>query len=74
MMTMSRAISAGQARDYYKQEFTNSADNYYREAGEVQGRWCGTLAEEWNLKGEVTTEVRGRNHHQRASRRLGHDL
>ncbi|HXD34093.1 MAG TPA: MobF family relaxase [Pyrinomonadaceae bacterium] len=53
---MSRAISAGQARDYYKQEFTNSADNYYREAGEVQGRWCGTLAEEWNLKGEVTTE------------------
>ena len=24
MMTMSRAISAGQALDYYKQEFTNS--------------------------------------------------
>ena len=56
MMTMSRAISAGQASNYYKKEFTNSQDNYYREAGEVQGRWCGTLAEEWNLKGEVTTE------------------
>src|SRR5215208_5998583 len=56
MMTMSRAISAGQASNYYKQEFTNSQDNYYREAGEVKGRWCGTLAEEWNLKGEVTTE------------------
>ena len=56
MMTMSRAISAGQASNYYKQEFTNSQDNYYREAGEVQGRWCGTLAEEWNLKGEVTSE------------------
>ncbi len=56
MLTISRAISAGQARDYYKQEFTNSQDNYYREAGEVQGRWCGTLAEEWNLKGEVTSE------------------
>ena len=37
MMTMSRAISAGQASNYYKQEFTNSQDNYYREAGEVQG-------------------------------------
>ena len=36
MMTMSRAISAGQALDYYKKEFTNSQDNYYREAGEVQ--------------------------------------
>jgi conjugative relaxase-like TrwC/TraI family protein len=56
MMTMSRAISAGQASNYYKQEFTNSQDNYYREAGEVKGRWCGNLAEEWNLKGEVTTE------------------
>jgi conjugative relaxase-like TrwC/TraI family protein len=56
MLTISRAISAGQASNYYKQEFTNSKDNYYREAGEVQGRWSGTLAEEWNLKGEVTTE------------------
>src|SRR5215217_2836974 len=56
MLTISRAISAGQASNYYKQEFTNSQDNYYREAGEVKGRWCGTLAEEWNLIGEVTTE------------------
>ena len=56
MLTMSRAISAGQASNYYKQEFTNSKDNYYREAGEVKGRWCGTLAEEWNLKGEVSSE------------------
>jgi len=56
MMTMSRAVSAGQALDYYKQEFTNAKDNYYREAGEVKGRWCGHLAEEWNLKGEVSSE------------------
>jgi len=56
MMTMSRALSAGRALDYYKQEFTNSKDNYYTESGEVKGRWYGTLAEEWNLKGEVTSE------------------
>ena len=56
MLTISRAISAGQASNYYKQEFTNSQDNYYREAGEVQGRWYGSLSEEWNLKGEVTRE------------------
>jgi conjugative relaxase-like TrwC/TraI family protein len=56
MMTMSRAISAGQALDYYKQEFTNSKDNYYGESGEVKGRWYGNLADEWNLKGEVTSE------------------
>lgn len=56
MLTISRAISAGQALDYYKQEFTNSKDNYYSESGAVKGRWCGTLAEEWNLKGEVSSE------------------
>src|ERR687884_455582 len=56
MMTMSRAISAGQALDYYQQEFTNSKDNYYSEAGEVKGRWSGRLADEWNLKGEVASE------------------
>ena len=56
MMTMSRALSAGKALDYYKQEFTNSKDNYYSEAGEVKGRWYGSLADQWNLKGEVTSE------------------
>ncbi|MGH9966592.1 MAG: MobF family relaxase [Pyrinomonadaceae bacterium] len=53
---MSRAISAGQARDYYRQEFTNSKDNYYSEAGEVKGRWSGGLADEWELKDEVLNE------------------
>jgi conjugative relaxase-like TrwC/TraI family protein len=56
MMTMSRAISAGKALEYYKQEFTNSKDNYYSEGGEVKGRWYGSLADQWNLKGEVTSE------------------
>jgi len=56
MMTMSRAISAGQALDYYKHEFTNSKDNYYSESGEVKGLWYGRLADEWNLKGEVLSE------------------
>ena len=56
MMTMSRAISAGQALDYYKQEFTNSKDNYYSESGDVKGQWYGRLADEWSLKGEVLSE------------------
>jgi len=56
MLTMSRAISAGHALEYYKQDFTNKKENYYSESGEVRGRWCGTLAEEWNLNGEVSSE------------------
>ena len=56
MLTISPPLSAGQAQAYYKQDFTNAKENYYSESGEVKGRWCGRLADEWNLKGEVTTE------------------
>src|SRR5260370_17065734 len=56
MMTMSKALSAGQAKDYYRQEFTNAKENYYSESGEVRGQWTGRLAEEWELKGEVGSE------------------
>jgi conjugative relaxase-like TrwC/TraI family protein len=56
MMTMSKALSAGQANDYYRQEFTSAKENYYSESGEVRGQWYGRLAEEWGLKGEVGNE------------------
>src|SRR5436189_22457 len=56
MMTMSKALSAGQARDYYRQDYANKTENYYSERGEVSGKWCGRLAEEWGLEGEVTSE------------------
>src|SRR5438105_2412046 len=56
MMTMSKALSAGQAKDYYRQEFISAKENYYSESGEVRGQWYGRLAEEWGLKGEVGNE------------------
>src|SRR6266849_339488 len=56
MMTMSKALSSGQAKDYYRQEFISAKENYYSESGEVRGQWYGRLAEEWELKGEVGSE------------------
>src|SRR5918995_1820629 len=56
MLTLSNPISVGHAMDYYKEKFTNKKENYYSQSGEVKGRWCGTLAEESNLKGEVSSE------------------
>ena len=56
MLTIRPPLSAGQAQAYYTQKFTNAQENYYSESGEVKGRWCGKLADEWNLKGEVTSE------------------
>jgi len=56
MMTLSKALSSGQAKDYYQKEYTSARENYYSERGEVNGRWSGRLAEEWNLQGEVSSE------------------
>src|SRR5436853_1769855 len=56
MMTMSNALSAGQANNYYQQDYANKKENYYSERGEVNGNWIGQLAEEWGLTGEVTSE------------------
>lgn len=56
MMTMSKALSAGQAKNYYQKEYTSTKETYYSEGGEVVGRWSGQLAEEWNLTGEVQSE------------------
>jgi conjugative relaxase-like TrwC/TraI family protein len=53
MMTMSGALSAGQATDYYQQEYANANENYYTESQEVRGEWAGRLAEEWGLTGPV---------------------
>ena len=56
MMTMSKALSSGQAKDYYQKEYTSARENYYSERSEVNGRWSGRLAEEWNLQGDVQGE------------------
>ncbi|MGI8838101.1 MAG: relaxase domain-containing protein, partial [Pyrinomonadaceae bacterium] len=56
MMTMSNALSGGQAETYYQKDYTNKTENYYGEKGEVNGHWYGRLAEEWELRGEVTSE------------------
>lgn len=56
MMTMSNALSAGQAETYYQQDYANKKENYYSERGEVNGNWIGRLADEWGLTGEVSSE------------------
>jgi conjugative relaxase-like TrwC/TraI family protein len=53
MLTISKPLSAGQARSYHAEEFANAKDNYYTQGEHVVGEWHGRLAEEWGLKGEV---------------------
>ena len=56
MITMSKPISASQAREYHKEEFANARDNYYTEGDHVRGEWQGQLAQRYGLHGEVNEE------------------
>lgn len=56
MMTMSTALSAGQAKDYYQAEYTSTQESYYTEDENVKGEWFGKQADEWGLDGEVDQE------------------
>jgi conjugative relaxase-like TrwC/TraI family protein len=62
MLTISKPLSAGQARAYHAEEFGNARENYYTEADRIRGEWHGRLAEQWGLSGEVREE-----HFQRLS-------
>ena len=56
MLTISKPISAGQAQQYHKEEFSNARENYYTEDDRVRGEWQGKLAAQYGLKGEVSEQ------------------
>ena len=56
MLTISKPLSAGQARAYHQEEFSNARENYYSEGERIIGEWHGKLAAKWGLQGEVREE------------------
>ena len=56
MLTISKPLSAGQAKAYHKEEFANAKGNYYTEGDHIRGEWHGKLAEQWGLRGDVQEE------------------
>lgn len=59
MLSISHALSAAEAADYYEEEYSNAAllqADYYQEKGSTHGEWFGKLAEELGLTGDVTKE------------------
>ena len=56
MMTLSKPLSAVQARTYHVEAFTNVRENYYTAGDHVPSAWHGRLAEHWGLVGVVDDE------------------
>ena len=53
MLTISKAISSGQAQTYHRMEYTSDAQSYYKQEETVKGEWQGKLAASFGLSGEV---------------------
>jgi conjugative relaxase-like TrwC/TraI family protein len=56
MLTISKALSAGQAQSYHAKEFTAKEQSYWAQGNTVQGGWQGRLAEQYGLTGAVSAE------------------
>src|SRR6202453_828264 len=56
MLTISKALSAGEARTYHAREFVSEKQNYWSRDAEVHSEWRGRLAQEWGLRDSVGAE------------------
>ncbi|HZS45966.1 MAG TPA: MobF family relaxase [Blastocatellia bacterium] len=56
MLTLSKPLSAGQAKNYHQEQYANGRESYYSERDQIAGQWYGRLAEEWGLAGGVQQE------------------
>ena len=56
MLTISKPLSAGQAQNYHRKEFTAREQNYWSQRGVIAGEWQGRLASQFGLSGDVSAE------------------
>ena len=56
MLSISKPLSAGQARTYHAREFASEKQNYWSRDQQGHSEWQGRLAQEWGLQGGVGSE------------------
>lgn len=56
MLTISKPLSASQARNYHEKEFASQQQNYWSRDQQGHSEWQGQLARQWDLHGPVHDE------------------
>ncbi|MGD0467220.1 MAG: MobF family relaxase [Terriglobales bacterium] len=56
MLTISKPLSASQARTYHAREFASQEQNYWSRDQQGYSEWQGRLVEQWGLQGAVGSE------------------
>src|SRR5271170_1744961 len=76
MLTISKSLSAGQARTYHAREFASERQNYWSRDQQGHSEWQGRLAKEWGLHGNVGAEEFARlsegRHHESDAQLVKH--
>jgi len=57
MLTISKPLSASQARTYHEREFASEKQNYWSRDQQGHSEWQGKLAEQWKLARTVESET-----------------
>jgi conjugative relaxase-like TrwC/TraI family protein len=73
MLTISKPLSASQARTYHDREFASEKQNYWSRDQQGHSEWQGKLAEQWRLAGTVGSEHFARlseGHHPHTAEQL----
>lgn len=70
MLTISKPLSASQARTYRQREFASEKQNYWSRDPQVYSEWRGRLAAQWKLSGAVDAEHFARLSDERAKCKL----
>src|SRR5450631_2994306 len=56
MLTISKPLSASQARTYHAREFASQQQNYWSRDQQGHNEWQGRLAEQWKLSGRIESD------------------
>lgn len=56
MLTISKPLSAGQARTYHARKFASEQQSYWSRDQQGHSEWQGKLAKDWELEGAVGSE------------------
>src|ERR1700693_4536046 len=73
MLTISKPLSASQARTYHAREFASQEQNYWSRDQQGHSEWQGRLAEQWKFVGPVESEHFARlseGHHPHTEQQL----
>lgn len=57
MLNMSKPLTAGKIKDYFKEEYGAAENAYFSQGGAIRGEWVGSLVESLGLEGAVGAEA-----------------